>query len=260
MDIEMLRHTAAKTGLGLNYISKDEKLSYLLTQLGEIFPEDVVLKGGTAINRVYLAKIGVSRFSEDIDLDFLIKGDLNGRIESIKAGMKKVMDFDVRGPRILHRTLRFDCYYLNELGYRDRVKAEFYLSAGRYISYSKELIKSPFLPYYPALFNIYSFEDLMAKKLMALHNRTEGKDIYDSFHLLNMDFDRKRLMEALSFGIEFYHIEGDFFESLNERLERALRMAAYIGNSTNHFIPRSLRPNWREMIRTVMWRIEGMRD
>ncbi len=256
MDIEIMRYLAAKTGLGLNYISKDEKLSYILSQLSGIFPEQVVLKGGTAINRVYLARTGVSRFSEDIDLDFLISGTLHERIESIKKGMAEIEGFDVRGPRILHRTLRFDCYYQNELGHRDRVKVEFYLSAGKYLSYSLELIKSPFMDAYPSVFNTYSFEDLLAKKLMALHNRTEGKDIYDSFHMLNMDFDRERLMEALSFGTEFYRIEGDFFESLTERLEGALERSRYIGDSTNHFIPGSLRPNWREMIRTVMENLE----
>ena len=42
-DIEILRHLAAKTGLGLNYLSKDERISLLLEQLRDLFPE-VVLK------------------------------------------------------------------------------------------------------------------------------------------------------------------------------------------------------------------------
>jgi len=33
----MLRYLSVKTGLSLNYISKDEKVSYLLSQVWEIF-------------------------------------------------------------------------------------------------------------------------------------------------------------------------------------------------------------------------------
>lgn len=69
-DLEILRYLSSKTGLGIKYLSKDEKISILLEQIKDIFPE-VILKGGTAINRMYLAKSGVSRFSEDIDLDFV---------------------------------------------------------------------------------------------------------------------------------------------------------------------------------------------
>lgn len=69
-DPEILRYVSVKTGLGLKFLSKDEKISIALEQLRELFPE-VILKGGTALNRVHIIKSGVSRFSEDIDLDFV---------------------------------------------------------------------------------------------------------------------------------------------------------------------------------------------
>lgn len=86
-DIEILRYLATKTGLGLNYLSKDEKISIILEQQRDLFPE-VVLKGGTALSRVYLAKKGVSRFSEDIDLDFISDKGLNEKISTIKDRVK----------------------------------------------------------------------------------------------------------------------------------------------------------------------------
>lgn len=70
VDPNILRHISVKTGLGLKYLSKDEKVSIVLEQVRGLFPE-VILKGGTALNRAYLARLGVSRFSEDIDLDFI---------------------------------------------------------------------------------------------------------------------------------------------------------------------------------------------
>ncbi len=137
-DIEILRYLASKTGLGLKYLSKDERISIILEQLRDIFPE-VILKGGTALNRVYLAKLGVSRFSEDVDLDFVSSNGLNEKISTIKErigeikdfdieGLWEIKDFDIESPRILHRTLRFDCHYINEFGEKDRIRIEFYLS------------------------------------------------------------------------------------------------------------------------------------
>ncbi|HDZ35858.1 MAG TPA: hypothetical protein ENH81_02950 [Thermococcus sp.] len=257
MDEEMLRYLAAKTGLGLNYIAKEERISFLLSQLWEIFGEKAILKGGTALNRVYLAKIGAARFSEDIDIDYF-NGDLGTAAEEIKEGMRLVEGFDVKGPRVLHRTFRFDCYYKNSLGNRDRVKVEFYLSRPPYIEAGVELVKSPFVSEYPTMFMVYSFEDLLAKKLAALYNRAEGKDIYDSFHALNVEFDQKRLEDALKLTLGFYHIEGKFWGGLIEKLDYAKENARYIGNSTNHFIPKSLRPNWEEMIESLKLRIEEL--
>ncbi len=88
-DIEILRYLASKTGLGLKYLSKDERISIILEQLRDIFPE-VILKGGTALNRVYLAKVGVGRFSEDVDLDFVSSNGLNEKISTIKERIGEV--------------------------------------------------------------------------------------------------------------------------------------------------------------------------
>ena len=251
MDIEMLRYISAKTGLGLNYISKDEKISYLLTQLQEIFGEKLVLKGGTALNRVYLSKKGVSRFSEDIDVDYFGSEALNNKIENIKRKMKNITDFEVKGPRILHRTLQFDCYYVNELGNRDRVMLEIYLSEPPYLNRQQSLVKSPFIDTHPTIFSVYSLEDLFARKMVALYNRTEGKDIYDIFHTLSFDFKREYFEKSLSMNLKFYKIKGNFYQGLIEKLNESEKNARYIGNSTNHFIPIDLRPNWRVLIITL---------
>jgi len=257
MDERMLKLIAAKTGLALNYVDKEEKISLLLSQLWEIFGEKAIIKGGTALNRVYLARIGVARFSEDIDIDYF-----NGNVETstgeVVEGMKKIKGFNVKGPRILHRMFRFDCYYTNTLGNRDRVKVEFYLSRPSYLEARVELVKSPFFDSYPTMFRVYSLEDLLAKKVVALYSRMEGKDIYDVFHALNLDFDVDSFLKALELNLRFYHIEGDFWGELIDKLAQAKKNARQIGNSTNHFIPRTLRPNWEELIESLRFGIEEL--
>ncbi|WP_456365936.1 nucleotidyl transferase AbiEii/AbiGii toxin family protein [Thermococcus sp.] len=257
MDERILKYTAARTGLGLNYVDKEEKISLLLSQLWEIFGKKTILKGGTALNRVYLAKIGAARFSEDIDIDYL-NGNVDTSAKEIIDGMKKIKDFTVKGPRILHRTFRFDCYYINTLGNRDRMKVKFYLSRPPYVEAEVELVKSPFIDSYPTMFRVYSLEDLLAKKIVALYNRMEGKDIYDVLHTLNMRFEMEKFLKALELNTKFYRIEGDFWDGLISKLSQAKKNARQIGNSTNHFIPKALRPNWEELIESLNFRIEEL--
>jgi len=255
-DPEILRYISAKTGLGLKYLSKDEKISIVLEQLRGFFPE-VILKGGTALNRVYLAKLGVSRFSEDIDLDFVSDKDLDEKISAIKERVAEIKDFDIGDLRILHRTLRFDCYYMNEFGDKDRIRIEFYLTRTEFLKAEDALVKSPFIETHPTIFKVYSLEDLMARKFIALYNRMEGKDIYDLFYCLDLDFDKEDLSKALNLMLDFYRISQlGFPDDLMLRLEDARKNSYYIGNSTNHFIPRNLRPDWKIFIDTLILKIE----
>lgn len=255
-DIEILRYLAMKTGLSLNYLSKDEKISIILEQMRDLFPE-VVLKGGTALSRVYLAKKGVSRFSEDIDMDFISDKDLNEKIATIKYRVKEIKGFDIEGPRILHRTLRFDCYYMNEFEQRDRVNLEFYLTKTKSLKVEDVLVKSPFIETHPVIFKVYSLEDLMARKFITLYNRMEGKDIYDLFYCLDLEFDRGNLLKALKIMLDFYKVnQASFLNEVLLRLKEARKNAYYIGNSTNHFIPRNLRPDWNIFFDTLRLKIE----
>ena len=108
------------------------------------------------------------------------------------------------------------------------------------------------------MFRVYSLEDLLAKKIVALYSRMEGKDIYDVFHALNLDFYVDRFLKALELNLRFYHIEDDFWGELIDKLAQAKKNARQIGNSTNHFIPRTLRPNWEELIESLRFGIEEL--
>jgi len=255
-DPEILRYLASKTGLGLKYLSKDEKISIILEQLKDLFPE-VTLKGGTALNRAYLAKLGVSRFSEDIDLDFISNKDLGEKISTIKERVIGIRGFDIEGPRILHRTLRLDCYYMNEFDEKDRVRIEFYLTKTEFLEIEDILVKSPFIETHPVIFNVYSLEDLMARKFITLYNRMEGKDIYDLFYCLDLDFHKGNLFKALNLMLNFYKVnQSTFLNDLLLKLKEARKNSYYIGNSTNHFIPRNLRPEWKVFIDSLILKIQ----
>jgi len=259
IDLDLLRLQAVKTGLGIKYLSKEERISILLSQLHEIFPDDIVLKGGTALNRGYLYPIQKGRFSEDIDLDFCRHLPLKDKITNIKTLMKKINEFEVLTPRILHRTLRFDCQYVNQLDEKDRVQVEFYLSEKTpALSPTNILLQSQYLPVSATLFTVYSLEDLFGQKLIALYNRGEGKDIYDVFYTLDIEFDIDILKESLIQLFNHYHIKQnymDFIQELIKKIDDMQLNSKYIGNSTNHFIPYNLRPDWRIFIKMLKEKI-----
>lgn len=258
MDEDILRLIALKSGLGIKYISKNEKINTLLEQIDRIFGNEAILKGGTAINKIYLQKSGVDRFSEDIDIDFIHrkKANLDKRIETIKEKMNEIKGFEISKPRFLHRTMRFDLRYINELGEKDIVRLEFYLSHNKALCVKppeRQMITSSFMSLNPVMFTSYSFEDLMARKVIALCMRTEGKDIYDVYHCLNHRYDHKKFTDAVNLMLNFYKIEsGAFHRNLIEKLKNADKNYIYIQNSTNHYIPAKLRPDWKIMIRELI--------
>jgi len=89
----------------------------------------------------------------------------------------------------------------------------------------------------------------------------EGKDIYDVFYALKLDFKEKEFEEALKLTLDFYRINGrNLFKELIEKLDEAKKNARYIGNSANHFIPKNLRPNWIEIIESLKAEIENLQQ
>ena len=94
MEIEELRRLAAKEELSLNYIAKDEIISKILFKLQKF--DNLILKGGTAINRVYLKN---KRFSEDIDFDILFNGTLKQVIQRTDEIVSKLKEFQISAGR-----------------------------------------------------------------------------------------------------------------------------------------------------------------
>ena len=259
IDLDVLKLQAIKTGLGIKYLAKEEKISQILTQLHELFAETVVLKGGTAVNRVLLQPYDRGRFSEDIDLDYRTNQTLHQKMNQIKTTMKKLRDVDVSPARVLHSTLRFDCRYVNQLDEKDRVQVEFYLSVYKTATPpTTVLVQSQYLPVTATLFTVYTKEDLLAQKLITLYRRGEGKDLYDVFYLLDLPVRHTVLQQGLKHLFLHYHLKyeyADFINAVGEKLQVLENKSRYIGNATNHFIPQKLRPEWTVFIRMLQEKI-----
>lgn len=260
LDEHLIFSISARTGLGRKFISKEDRISLLLKIISEWEEWDIALKGGTAINRLYLGEKG--RFSEDIDIDVFGPQRSKEKLEQIKGMMESISDFNIQGPRMMHLTARFDAYYTNEFGEKDRVRLDLYLANDRPWSVrpvERKIITSSIIQTNPSLVPVYSFEDLLAHKIVALGSRMEGKDLYDIHFSLERGIDRGLLKRALELRLslrKYEHGVDDFIEDVIMRRDLFRRNWLQVMNNTNHFIPRSRRPEWRSFIDTTFDRLQ----
>jgi len=225
MDLNELRRISAKEELSLNFTAKDERISSILAGLQGI--EGIILKGGTAINRVYLKN---KRFSEDIDFDLTSEGSAREVLPNTDSIVKKLEGFRTAKPRIIRDTIRYDLYYTNPLGHQDRIMLEF-KPAKKPQAHSKRIVNFGFVPYEAALLEVYDIEALIIQKVDCIMNRTEGKDFYDMYHLLELPHRRLNELKEKK-------------EKILERMNLDEKQVKAIANAMNHYLPRSQRPNW----------------
>lgn len=237
MELDELRRISAKEEVSLNFIAKDEMISKTILQLqGE---EDIILKGGTAINRVYLRN---KRFSEDIDMDILFKGEIKEAITKTREIVNKINGFDIARPRIMKNTIRYDLFYINPLNHKDKIRLEFTITK-KAKGYSKKIVNYGFVPYESALLNVYDIDILILQKVECILNRIEGKDFFDLYYL--MDLPIKKVNE---FSLKK--------EEILQRITTIENQITPIVNIINHYIPRGERPNWNIFLEELKEKIK----
>ncbi len=222
MELDELRRIAAKEELSLNFVAKDEMISKILLELQDF--DNIILKGGTAINRVYLRN---KRFSEDIDFDIIFSGNIKDCVAVVRKLVENLKDFEVDKPRIMNHSIRYDLFYINPLNHKDRIMLEF-RPIKKALNYSKKIVNFGFVPSNSSLLNVYDIEELIKHKIDCIMNRLEGKDFFDLYYLLDLphkkvDFNKNDLIKRISFE------------------EKQIKIVA---NVINHYIPRNQRPDW----------------
>ncbi len=223
MDLEELRRIAAREEMSLNFISKDEMISKALSKLQGF--DDIVLKGGTAINRSYLKN---KRFSEDMDFDLITSKNAKDALARTDVIVKNLDGFNVARPRIMKNIIRYDLFYTNTLDHKDKIRLEF-KAIKKALNYSKKIVNFGFVPYESSLLNVYDMTDLIAHKIECILNRTEGKDMFDLNYLIEMPHKHVKLTNK---------------PELIKRLSMDEKQIRLLANAANHYIPRGQRPSW----------------
>lgn len=249
-DRRFARQVAARFGLGLKFVAKDITLSKVLKGLEALLDERFVLKGGTAIARA--AYLDTPRFSEDVDLDVYTDQGLGGIGEQASRVLEGLDSVELTGPRYQGKGLRFDAHFDNIFGERDRVRIELSPRPGDALDGVESpmtLLQSPFTQGGACLLRCYSREGLFAQKLHALSGRIDGKDAFDMRGIWRGGIDPH---EASSAFRSYAHLEGLDTEAIlakaRDNLGHMSRDLRGVANSTNHFLPRSTRPDWRALL------------
>lgn len=236
MEIDELRRISAKEELSLNFIAKDEMISKALLGLQGF--DDIILKGGTAINRVYLKN---KRFSEDIDFDIIFKATPREALPRTKEIISKLRGFTISQPRLMRETIRYDLFYINPLNHKDKIRVEFRITK-KASGYSKKVVNYGFVPCEAALLNVYDIEELIPQKIKCAMTRTEGKDLLDLYYLTELPHKHiKELKEKK--------------REILRRIATEEKQTKTIANTINHYIPRNKRPNWSRFLEELKEKI-----
>src|SRR3989338_4010108 len=223
MELDELRRLAAKEELSLNYIAKDEMMSKALAKLQKF--ENIILKGGTAINRVYLRN---KRFSEDIDLDLIFNGTVKRALTATNEIIRVLEGFNIAKPRIMKEIIRYDLFYINPLNYQDKIMLEFKI-VKKAADYSKKIVNFGFVPYDSSLINVYNIEELIKQKIACIMARNEGKDFFDLYYLLEIQHEEIKIDK----------------DKIIERIASEEKEIKSIANTLNHYVPKKQRPDWK---------------
>lgn len=183
---------AHRLGVGDRVIEKDYVLSWLLVAVAESDLQDrLAFKGGTAIKRCYYPDY---RFSEDLDFALvtdLAHPDLVQAFVDLFPALGKRVNLTLALRSAEQSTAEGTTLFINYIGpLRARLESRHLkvdISRGELLLYplARRPLQAPFSDY-PAGITLltYSLEEILAEKLRSLVERTEPRDLYDVYMLL----------------------------------------------------------------------------
>ena len=253
IDRSELRRTAVRVGLGRKFVSKDLFLTSMLKHLEDSLGPDCVLKGGTAISRAKY--LDAPRFSEDIDIDAFTNITMMELGTEYMALFEGLDDFSIERPRIHKKMVRYDAYFENHYGEKDRIRVEI-VPKRREVPKDefapKTLLQSQFTQGEAALIRAYNREYLFSMKVLALSGRQSGKDVFD---LRGMWRSGIKLVDSKNILFKLAEYEGSdgrtVIATAIGNLDLMREDVRPVMNSTNHYIPRPERPDWGALLREV---------
>ena len=250
LNLEVCRSIAIQHGLPLQFVVKEFHLMDVLAQVASS-GEEMVFKGGTALNKAYFH--GGQRFSEDLDFDF--DGDITALCRRLSS---RLAGYEIGELRRVRGTAQFYCAFFGPLG-RDHVRVD--------VARKKILSSKPVSPRQAVsefilssvAVPVYSLEDLVARKMAALASRAEGKDVYDVHSAFPL-CEKKPLLKAIPPMLESERsplTPGEFISKCIAILKKS--DPKKLRNLTNPFIPVPYRPkDWLQLRNDLIFKLEEL--
>jgi uncharacterized protein len=176
-------------------IEKDYIITWLLWGIAQqsLLYENLIFKGGTVLKKVYFETY---RFSEDLDftlLNNLTDTEITTAFQSCLKLLESKVGIQLKMSILEHHTqsgsIAFYIYFVGPLGGKMESKSvKIDITRGEKLIF--EPISRPILKNYADLpsenfsLNCYSLEEVIIEKLVALIGRTQPRDVYDLWYLL----------------------------------------------------------------------------
>lgn len=230
-----VRRKAAEKGVPERSIEHDYCLSWLLIAIGsdDFLLERLVLKGGTCLRKIYFPGW---RYSDDLDFTALRTAEPARLVEGLaracgtlrnEAGIDARLEMVPLDPR---QTLSCEVAYVGPLqrtGQAGRIKIDISLDE---VVLTPSLLRGLLLEYsdqvgLAASVRAYTLEEILAEKIRSMLQRTEPREFYDAWRILeepSADFSVDDLREMV---VEKCIRKGLRFEGFGQLLndERTLR-------------------------------------
>lgn len=218
---------ALSSNFNRNATEKVLRLYSILNYINSsVFKDELVLKGGTAIN---LFLLNLPRLSVDIDLDYNLNASRDLMLERrkeidnfIRSYMKDEGYYLTDKSKFTHSLDSYSYAFNTTSGSKDNLKIEINYSDRAHVLNIVNSISSNNLGEI-VTFNHLAKEELIGSKLSALLSRTTPRDVYDVYNIfntidsLNITFIKKISIFYLCLGSDF---PIDFNELFNLAIAR----------------------------------------
>lgn len=248
-----IRKWAAKINVGnLALAEQDIRLLEILKEIysDKFLASQLCLKGGTAINKLYIGK--TQRLS--VDLDFNIVGEK----ETVFRNRNKIRD------KVLGLLKKCDPEYKTKFRSTydsTHIRAQYKPIFGESLQHIKielstverfpilEPIKMKLSSHDGRIANVstYKLEELTATKLRALYGRLKGRDVYDLYHLSFKKLDKEIMRKLLLYYLYRERIifePAKFFKSIKKKFKAkdyVDDLSYYIRNVETFSMPRYIK-------------------
>lgn len=229
----------SKTALWQNNFQIEQDL-VIEKALFEIFSNDelrsqLAFRGGTALHKLYLKP--QSRYSEDIDLVQVNKGEIGPLLSLLRARLSFLGDAKyVRSPHNNTLIYRFTSEYENiPLKLKIEINTREHFSVLGYNEISHHITNGFLSGEYKI--NTFITEELLGTKLRALYQRNKGRDLFDIWCALNkIDLETHKVIECFKF---YMHNENHDIASIDfvKNMEMKIADSEFNGDIEGLLIP-----------------------
>ncbi|WXG45698.1 MAG: nucleotidyl transferase AbiEii/AbiGii toxin family protein [Candidatus Atabeyarchaeum deiterrae] len=202
---EQIRRIAREEKLAAGVVEKDYALTWLLKGIylmGSGLDDKFVLKGGTAIRKVYFPQTW--RFSED--LDFTVAGAM--KPEGIKESIQRVLktlfqesgiNYSLESFHSTEGSVTAEVQYVGPLNFTNRIKHDISLSEKMVLEPERRPVRTIYSDLHEFDLVVYSLNEILVEKIRSIIQRGYSRDYYDVWRLLRgngfRDSDIKRLLK-----------------------------------------------------------------